>query len=290
MKLRQRRKAAARRKKPTAKRDLKLPIILVAGLLSVVGYLGFKFYNAYQKIKLNQVYVFVYPDRTKNLVVDKVLLKSAVVSQPDVLVTLKPAPGLSADKNTPGLKLSLSRRLTVPVDEVVVVNRSGAGKASLIVRLIGAQVYATDRFEAGAKRFDIFKHLLLATSVAVDMTDTRELSGLFLERSLVQTGRVCSIAVVNTTAVNGLATSLADFLENNGLYVARITGHNGPKLETSQVMVDNQRRDCFVLGRKLKGLLPHPSSVRSGPVVSDYRADIVLLIGRDLEDFKPASL
>jgi hypothetical protein len=98
-----------------------------------------------------------------------------------------------------------------------------------------------------------------------------------------EVSRECAVAVVNTTAQNGVARQITQVLEQSGLYVIRVTDNFSESPET--VLVFNPEFACARELSILGSLVPHQlSPVANGEVARKYRADAVLLIGVDLAE------
>ncbi len=94
----------------------------------------------------------------------------------------------------------------------------------------------------------------------------------------------CSIAVVNTTAVSGLASQLARVLENGQLRVIRVTDSKQPSDVTQLVMNNQAAGRCQRAMHGVETVLPlEPHAVENQEAANQYRADIVVLLGKDVE-------
>lgn len=94
----------------------------------------------------------------------------------------------------------------------------------------------------------------------------------------------CSIAVVNTTAVSGLASQMARVLENGQLRVIRVTDSKQPADATELIMNDQAAERCVRAMQGVKTVLPlEPQLVENQEAANQYRADIVVLLGKDVE-------
>jgi len=93
--------------------------------------------------------------------------------------------------------------------------------------------------------------------------------------------RNCSLAVVNTTGISGLARQVTDILERNNIFVIRLTD-TFTNAEQSHIVVDQQKK-CQQQLQQLKNFLGQPDYEHAvdASVTQKYRADAVLLLGRE---------
>lgn len=92
----------------------------------------------------------------------------------------------------------------------------------------------------------------------------------------------CSVAVVNTTDKTGLATKMSDILEKSGVVVVRVTDQNSPyQLSTFSFNADHG--SCQSLSERLQVLFPGKvTQQQHDQLQQEYRADLVIFIGKDL--------
>jgi len=101
------------------------------------------------------------------------------------------------------------------------------------------------------------------------------------ERDFQVSIQPCSIAVVNTTGVTGLATEVGDILERSGLFVARLT-NNQSNTNNSLILTKNLE-ECDEVIEALSILTPNSTEVAIDEAAATrYRARVVLLVGKDL--------
>lgn len=109
-------------------------------------------------------------------------------------------------------------------------------------------------------------------STRLDTTD----SSLFL----------CSIALVNTTSVNGLAGQLEKVLTADGFSVIR-TANDDQVLEKTELVMsgdETSQKNCQQVQAKITKLLPGEASLKvDDGVTSRYRADLVVKLGEDMK-------
>ncbi len=97
---------------------------------------------------------------------------------------------------------------------------------------------------------------------------------------------LCTIAVINTTAVNGLAGKIDQVLDADGFSVIR-TGNDSQTLAKTELIVSsdkNTQTNCQQAQNKIESLLPGKAVITMDDnVTKQFRADLVLKIGEDLE-------
>ncbi|MCC6711692.1 MAG: LytR C-terminal domain-containing protein [Candidatus Pacebacteria bacterium] len=97
---------------------------------------------------------------------------------------------------------------------------------------------------------------------------------------------LCTIAVINTTAVNGLAGKIDQVLDADGFSVIR-TGNDSQTLAKTELIVGsdkNTQTNCQRAQTKIESLLPGKAVITMDDnVTKQFRADLVLKIGADLE-------
>jgi hypothetical protein len=101
------------------------------------------------------------------------------------------------------------------------------------------------------------------------------------ERDFQVSTQPCSIAVVNTTGVTGLATEVGEILERSGLFVARLT--NNQSNTTNSLILTKNLEECQEVIDALGVLTPNSTEVAIDEAAATrYRARVVLLVGKDL--------
>lgn len=101
------------------------------------------------------------------------------------------------------------------------------------------------------------------------------------ERDFQVSTQPCSIAVVNTTGVTGLATDVGDILERSGLFVARLT--NNQSNTANSLILTKNIEECQEVIDFVSILTPNSTEVAIDEAAATrYRARVVLLVGRDL--------
>lgn len=105
----------------------------------------------------------------------------------------------------------------------------------------------------------------------------REMGGTFAARD------ECSIAILNSTDISGLAGRLSTIVEDNGGVVVRL-GQHSEKLENSQLLYDPSVKECAAALDQIKTLSPVPFEIKEDITVqSQFRAPVVAIIGENFE-------
>jgi hypothetical protein len=94
----------------------------------------------------------------------------------------------------------------------------------------------------------------------------------------------CSVAVVNTTQEVGLASKMSEILEKSGVMVVRVTDQSSP-YQLSTLSYSSGQNGCQALANRLRVLFPGKIIDQdNNQLKQEYRADMVVLIGKDLID------
>lgn len=99
----------------------------------------------------------------------------------------------------------------------------------------------------------------------------------------------CAIGVLNTTSIPGLATKVANILEQSGLLILRISNSDQKDyrdLEQSVLLIKEETASCQVIIERLKNWRQSEFSLEvkeDQQLTNRYRSNLILLIG---EDFK----
>lgn len=92
----------------------------------------------------------------------------------------------------------------------------------------------------------------------------------------------CSLAVVNTTLLKGLARRISNVFENSGLTVIRTAAEQLPETE-SVILYDPEMRECQPLISYVQLALPSYATARADQSLANrFRANIVVVLGQDL--------
>jgi len=92
----------------------------------------------------------------------------------------------------------------------------------------------------------------------------------------------CAIAVINTTSIPGLGRKLSTIMEQSDLWVVRIDDAD-QDFPNSKVVL-RPDADCLQTSKSVSHLLPSEESIQEDQGLSqEYRADVVVFLGEDLE-------
>lgn len=102
-----------------------------------------------------------------------------------------------------------------------------------------------------------------------------------LEVSMPQSA--CTVALINTTPLNGLAARIADLLESHHFRVVRTVTDTTQVGKTTVLFAENLSADCLVILDKVEKLVPGgvEKQLDVGETVRN-RADLVVKLGTDL--------
>ncbi len=276
----QSRRPTSKLKKSKKRQGLRYLFLFLAVLL-LGGYLFTKTFIASLSLSLDQVYAFLSPHDSRYRL-EAILIRSAVVNQPHELIYLtKTEIDFSQTDEMDTLKLEITSKLGVPIDQVVVIPSSAQFNRWQLVSQL-TRTGLRGGLTSFLKKANLVFYLLTAQSLELKTKDGGYLTESFLERSLVQKEKICSVAVINTTNINGLATRMSQLLEQGGVYVVR-TGSDDQAFVNSLVVLDKDRDECLPTAKKLESLLPNHKPLKIDKVVNNYRTDIVLFLGKNLE-------
>jgi len=97
---------------------------------------------------------------------------------------------------------------------------------------------------------------------------------------------LCSIALINTTAVDGLAGQIETVLSGGGFSVIR-TANDDQVLSTTEMIIssdEESQKNCSKVEKKIEGLLPGAVENRiDDEITRRYRADLVVKLGEDMK-------
>jgi len=92
----------------------------------------------------------------------------------------------------------------------------------------------------------------------------------------------CSVVVVNSTAVSGLAGRIATVLEKDGYFVTR-TGNFAEALSRTTIFYNEEAVACMeLISRSIKVFPLRPEVVKGKEVPHQHRAGVVIVAGEDL--------
>lgn len=93
----------------------------------------------------------------------------------------------------------------------------------------------------------------------------------------------CSLALVNTTSTYGLAGKIDGLLSSNGFSVIRTTSDQQEIGQTTITVNETSDNECQWVIQKVKKLLPDSVlSIKDEAQTQEYRADIVVKLGKDM--------
>ena len=96
-----------------------------------------------------------------------------------------------------------------------------------------------------------------------------------------QSWNKCSLAVINTTSVSGVANKLGEALKAQQFRVVRVDDL-AENQQKSSLFWSGQDSECGILAKKLQILLPNSASMTTeAAVLNKYRAEIVIFLGED---------
>lgn len=117
------------------------------------------------------------------------------------------------------------------------------------------------------------------TWVALQSPDT---IGSFQFETTFSELKDCSVAVINTTRVKGLARRISNELENSGLTVIRTAAEQTTE-PTSVVYYDESYQKCHQLVPYIQQALPkYKEAQKDQNLVNRFRANVVVVLGEDL--------
>lgn len=91
----------------------------------------------------------------------------------------------------------------------------------------------------------------------------------------------CTIAVINTTSISGVAGRVTKIFENSGGRVVRVAD-TPATLETSRVAISTDS-NCLEVAEKVQQVVPTAIAIeRSEQITAENRAEVVILLGKDV--------
>lgn len=137
------------------------------------------------------------------------------------------------------------------------------------------------------QRLDLLRLMLFTKKAEAKwdepLTDLKDLPARLARYNLEseQNLKTCSVTVVNTTNISGLATRVAELLETDGLLVVRITSIMN-QLDKSQVVYDSTLPECAQVAEQVVQIIPsYSQKYASQEIATKYRAGTVVLLGSD---------
>lgn len=113
--------------------------------------------------------------------------------------------------------------------------------------------------------------------------DNADLAKMSQVARISPAARKCSVAIVNTTQVAGLASAISDYLEKIGLVVIRVTDNQTNSVASHLVIADKSTEFCQEAIAVLDYISPEPLEVTvNQEAANTYRASLVLLVGQNM--------
>lgn len=189
----------------------------------------------------------------------------------------KPEPVISTT-----LTFSLDRVVDTiwSVETVPVVTTKDEAKRLLLAIAWGSQpssLRLIDRIWLGwfASRLDVSRVLLDTVHTEKNLSSTDFLSLAFKPE--------CTIAVINTTTISGVATRVTQILENSGGRVVRVAD-TPTNLEKSRLVISEHSK-CQGVAQKARRVIPSDIEIEQNKEqATEHRAEVVLLLGRDVAE------
>lgn len=136
-----------------------------------------------------------------------------------------------------------------------------------------------------------FVHSLGAGDITVTTASTvSEWQKNLANLSYASPNQHCSVAVINTIAVSGAGAHLGNLFQSSGLPVVRITDEQ-PSQVQSQLIVGTSEETCRDQQSQILAAMPVQLKViQDKNRATQYRANLVLIIGGDLKPFLQTTL
>lgn len=101
----------------------------------------------------------------------------------------------------------------------------------------------------------------------------------------VSGGAACPMAVVNATKQGGLATRVADVLEKDGFWIARVATSEMAVDQTTLYYTEELDDQCYEVRQRLERIFPKaPFPILDTAQLHYYRVNLVLVLGDDMVD------
>lgn len=141
------------------------------------------------------------------------------------------------------------------------------------------------RLHSRSELVDLMKSYFFLQSLSTESVDVIQASDLNKLNNIAIGGSLkCSLAVINSTKSQGLATRVSQIIENSGGTVVRLTDSDQPMLKSS-IYYSEKNLDCLAMTKRLQVLFPSSMEVEISAgerELSEYRADLVIFLGQDL--------
>lgn len=106
---------------------------------------------------------------------------------------------------------------------------------------------------------------------------------VFLEQQFSQSEPLCTVALVNTTQMNGLAARIAQLLESHNFRIVRTISDDSLVGQTTAITTDEVSQDCQLVLEKITSLVPGAVKQQANEAETvKNRADLVVKLGTDL--------
>jgi hypothetical protein len=126
--------------------------------------------------------------------------------------------------------------------------------------------------------------LAKSQAVSVTVAQPSDWERFYRAMTLESSLKTCTIAVLNASGVNGLASRTARVLENTELTVISITD-TPVRSEQTAIIQGGTNPSCGTVVQMVEQMLPVNTHQQVDPVLAtEYRADIVLSVGADLAE------
>ncbi|MGD9129028.1 MAG: LytR C-terminal domain-containing protein [Candidatus Woesebacteria bacterium] len=125
-------------------------------------------------------------------------------------------------------------------------------------------------------------YLFSKNSAVVLQTENNTSSSSDYLRFIDKTYQQCSIAVLNSTEVNGLANNISTILEKNGFLVIR-EGSYSEKLSRTTIYHGQINKPCELVLKKVLSFFSKESKLEENTsLVQEFRADLLIILAKDL--------
>ncbi len=188
-------------------------------------------------------------------------------------------------KNSLFTRAAMSWAMGGVVDQVVVVDDDQPLSKKSLEKILSSQLYRQGLHWNNATRLAQLYFFARSApdelvSVSADPIKLEKLSDALYE----PTNNECTVAIVNTTHVPRLATRVSDILEKSGTVIIRLDDME-VESEASSILVDPNQLECADETERVKAVFPFEIATSDQPEVrQEHRADVVIVLGKDLGD------
>ncbi|MEN8253671.1 MAG: LytR C-terminal domain-containing protein [Patescibacteria group bacterium] len=185
------------------------------------------------------------------------------------------------EKNNSYINAAFSYSLRILVKQVIALERVPEIESQSQVKQLFLDLcldrYGKISFE---DKFKLLRLLFRVDNLAVEVENIDKPEELNLDEDSAG----CSVSLINTTQKNGLGRDMANLIEKNGFRVVKIDDDSETR-EESMVILARNESNCKELSGLLYTILPSDKKPKfDESLFSQYRADIVVLLGTDLLD------